>query len=243
LSVETKGEQTRPSAADEASPKTGERDHAEGPDYFTDAVPLAGDSERREREERVRRLEAARPRRSRIRKWRPRAGVVAVLAVVLGACGLAILGRSSHRESSGVRRPSAGTATEPTRRPEASTPVIGLAPAVAVATPRPHTERRKARVHHRRRPIRHQQDEPGEIELSNSGGEPEPPAPTEPAQQEEAPPAEVTIESAPDAEPEPPPEPAPEPSPETAAPASPSTKEGGAKSSSSEANSQFGFGR
>jgi hypothetical protein len=240
--VNTDTRRDRPEAGTDASRSPVDEDgRVVEQDYFTDAVPLVGESERRERDERIRRLEAARPRRSRMRPPRPRAGLMAVLAVMIGAGVLAILGRSDHRSPDPVR-PAAVAPVKPAPRPQASARTIGVAPAAPVATFRPQVENRKAGARRRHRQLgnrgRGRSGATGAAELTDSDVEPDSPTP------------EVTVESAPATVPAPEPAPEPEaapaaksePGPQSGAPAA-SDEADSAKSSSSEADRQFGFGR
>jgi hypothetical protein len=201
-------------------------------DYFTNAVPLRGDRVLREREERIRRLERARPAQQRRRAPLPRIGVFAAAAVVLLAGAVFVLGRSPARSARDAR-PSP---LSPKPATSATPPRIGLAPAVAVATPRPRSGRRSAG--HGVRPHRRRHTAPVDDKRSASTPTTRTTPTSEPEVIEPESTAEPEQEAA--AEPEPEPTAAPEPEPSTT---STPAKESEPTSSSSEADRQFGFGR
>jgi hypothetical protein len=190
-------------------------------DYFTDSVPLRGDRYLREREERIGRLERARPRRRR-RVPRLRAGLV-----VCAAIGLSVLARSPARTDPAQRSATRQVPAVP--RVATATPRIGLAPAVVVE--RAKLRRFRSSAQPRRRPRRQRPVGPGSDEAPATGAAP-PPEADEP---------QIQVESPPEPEPE---TPAPEPEP-AEAPASPAPQPQSEpkSSSSSEADRQFGFGR
>lgn len=201
-------------------------------DYFTDAVPLRGDRELREREERMRRLERARPRR-RLRAPRLRMGVVAAVAVVLLAISAAVLERSTA-QNSGDARPPRQPPKAAVSAPVTAAPRIGVAPAVAVVVPRPRPGRHKAsqgaRPDHARRAAANS-DDGAAIAAAMPTTE------SEVLEPEAAPEPEPETAAEPESEPAPAPSSEPEPSPPGAA-----SKVTGPPSSS-EADRQFGFGR
>jgi hypothetical protein len=239
LNAETKGRASRarrgsermpapgvPAAGDREKPMPAEQ----GPawDYFTDSVPLRGDRDLREREERIGRLERGRPRRRR-RVPRLGAGLVIFGAVVCAAIGLSVLGRSPARKSTAPTS-TAHRAVPDIPRITAATPRIGLAPAVRVARTKPRRSRSRAKPDPR--PRRGPQEPTG------------PAADNVPANAAVTPPEAAELEVA--VEPPPEPEPVdPAPEPESEAPAAPAPQPASEPktSSSSEANRQFGFGR
>jgi len=204
-------------------------------DYFTDPVPLRGDREVRERDERLRRLERARPHR-RGQRPRLRIGVVVLGAGVLGAGALSLLGHSTDRKAIDAHSSSGQASQHPAAEPLARPPEIGLAQAVARPKPGRHepVSRRPPHQAHRKA----SRVENGDTAAPTAPvAEPEPTGSEATAEPETEP--ETVVTPVAEAEPEPPPE-APEP--EASAPPA-STKEDGGTSSSSEANRQFGFGR
>jgi hypothetical protein len=229
MSAETKGLDMRapsdseqaarsavPGAGHEEPPKSDE--HGPAWDYFTDSVPLRGDRDLREREERIGRLEQARPR-SRPRRPRLWAGVVGVAVVALTAVGLSVLGRSSPRNSGEPRSTPQRTPYAPPAI--AAAPRIGLAPAVRVAREKPRRLGSHARPHPRHG--RSESTDPDADEV------PVTPAVTAP----EAAEPEVAVE----------PEAAVAPAPEAPTSVAPEPEGEPKTSSSSEENRQFGFGR
>jgi hypothetical protein len=214
-------------------------------DYFTDAVPLRGDREQREYEERMRRLEQARPRKGR--SVRLPIGAVAAVAVVLLAGALYLLGGSSAPEASDPR-PAAQTRTHHPAAPVAAAPKSALTPAVAVraarSRPRPHKQSRLRHRHHGR-PTSTPVDEKGtdktaRMSIEPEGAEPDLVVPEATAEPE----SETTAEQEREPTPSPEPEPSPSASAESVPPApSAPASSGGSRSSSSEADRQFGFGR
>jgi hypothetical protein len=231
MSAEIKGLDTRAAGGSEpvvGSPVGGtdnheatrsdERDTAW--DYFTDSVPLQGDRDLREREERIHRLEQARPRRrrfaSRIR------GVIAVVLVVFAAVGLSVLARSPARNTAQTRSiPHRASRPAPvTPPPTATVPRIGLAPAVRATRSRPHRTRARSKPHPR--PRREPQEQADPAPRGAPGYAAPPPEAAEP---------EVAVE------------PPPEAAPEATTPVAPEQQSEPQTSSSSEADRQFGFGR
>jgi hypothetical protein len=203
-------------------------------DYFDDPVPFHHGAELREREERMRRLEAARPRR-RSRRLKARTGIIAAVGVVLVAGALSVLGRSGGRKATVGPSPQRSTgAAEPSA---VAHPHVGLAQAVAVAAPRRKAGRRGS-SHDRHRRRRSHSD------AGTRAGEGRAEAPTEsvsaPEIVEEEPTAEVVTAAppAPASEPEPVTEPGPTTSEQTGV-----ATEGEPDSPGDEATRQFGFGR
>jgi hypothetical protein len=234
MSAEIKGLDTRVAGDSEPvvgsqMPGTGDRETPTSDgrgaafDYFTDAVPLQGDRDLREREERIHRLEQARPRR-RPRGRRIRAGVIAVVLIIFATIGLSVLARSPGQNDAQTRstplRTSPPTPVTPPPTATATAPRIGLAPAVQVTRSRPHRTRARSKPHPRPR---------------REPREPADPAPLE-APATAAPPPEA-------AEPEVAVEPPPEAAPEATSPVAPEQQSEPKTSSSSEADRQFGFGR
>lgn len=196
-------------------------------DYFTNAVPLRGDRELREHQERMLRLERARRRR---RAPRIRTGAVVAAAVVLAAGGLFFLARSPDHQVSEL--PSSQS-TKPAATPHHTpAPKIGVARAVAVSVPRRRPDR--ARPPDARRPHRKEGATP-ETEEEEAG------APGEVMSAPEVVEAELTDEPQQGVDAEPESQAAPAPEPEPSPPNAPPKASG--PTSSSEADRQFGFGR
>jgi hypothetical protein len=202
-------------------------------DYFDDPVPFPRDAELREREERMRRLEAARPRR-RSRRLKARMGIIAAVGVVLVAGGLSVLGRSAGRKATDARSsPQQSTgAVEPAvvahRR-------VASPQAAAVAAPHPKP-RRHGSSHGRHRRRRRHRD--GGTRARGDKAE----APTESVSAPEIVEEERTAEAVTAAPPAPEPEPVTEPGPTTSEQTGVAT-EGEPHSPGDEATRQFGFGR
>jgi hypothetical protein len=231
MSIETR----RRSSEDGHTPH-GRPETTTGYDYFTDAVPLRGDRETREREERMRRLDGARSRRRR-----PGRRVVVGIVLASAAIGAGALSLSARPTSGGAidaGSPSGRAVRPPAAEPLTRPPVVGLGQAVAVAGPEPRRHKRES-SHPRRRKHRmpSREEEAESARPPTAASEPEPVESSATTESETEPEAIVTPET--EAEPAPPAE-APEP--ESSAPTASST-EGEATSSSSEANRQFGFGR
>jgi hypothetical protein len=151
------------------------------PDYFTDAVPLRGDREAREREERMRRLKQGRRRGPSLRP-----GMIVAALVVLVAGTLFAMGRHGG-ENGADARPGPDWATAPAPAASAApAPRIGPARAVAIARARPRNHRPDRRVHRRRQP-----PPAGAVQVQ---------AATEPAGTTEIVEPEVTAEAAPSPE-------------------------------------------
>jgi hypothetical protein len=204
-------------------------------DYFSDAVPLRGDRELRERDERMRRLEEARPTHGgRIPRLRL-AIVLAVGAAVL-ATALSIISGSSTHDTSDSRSPAA--APRPiTKKPSVTRARIGLGPAVAVAvSPSRHQAQTQT---HRRRSSRSRQDAP-EMPSATSGDSTPPAAAPETVESEI-----TTTESELEAVTAPEPESAPTTTGPQPDPGTSEASEGtaGSNSSTDEADREFGFGR
>lgn len=204
-------------------------------DYFSDVVPLRGDRELRERDERMRRLEGARPKRSG-RIPRRRVAVLLALGGALLMATLSTIGGSSTHDTSDSRSPAA--APEPiTMKPSVGAARIGLGPAVAVAAA---PSRRQAHAQtHPERSSRRGQEAP-EMSAATPGESTPPPAAPETVE-----PEITTAGPEPEVVPTPEPEPAPT---TTSAQPDPDTSEAsegnaGSNSSTDEADRQFGFGR
>jgi outer membrane biosynthesis protein TonB len=196
-----------------------------GHDYFTNAVPLRGDRELREHEERMVRLEQARPRRRRAP--RIRTGAVVAAAVVLAAGGLFFLARSPGNRASD---PPSSQSPRPVTAPVAPASKIGVAPAAAASVPRRRPDR--ARPADARPPHHKEVAAPETAEKEEA-------APEEPTSEPEVVEPEMKDEPEQDTDAEPESQTAPEPEPSP--PSAPAKASG--PTSSSEADRQFGFGR